>query len=277
MPNPSALMLNGARDLRRAQARRHAHQKVTANDLRPTRLDALAPPQDMDWFALEEEDEALHVESQGYRDVTFPKRVFEYHLWLVLQYPARTVRTVAVWLTDPPVSQARGEIERGDVRVRVRNVVLPRVPAEALLEDPACACFAAGADAGRWSDRALCERVARVLRESGASWNRRHMAVVAAASRGRYKPMVEAMEHEHLEPVIIEDLVHIGEDFGYAKGHTEGRTEAQREAIVQILSARGVALTEVQQRRLGECADPARLKEWVERAARSDDPAVWLG
>ena len=48
------------------------------------------------------------------------------------------------------------------------------------------------------------------------------MAVVAAATQGQYKEMVEAMQHENLEPVIIEDLVHIGEDIGYAPGHTAG-------------------------------------------------------
>jgi hypothetical protein len=38
------------------------------------------------------------------------------------------------------------------------------------------------------------------------------MAVMAAAMRKRYNPMVEAMEQANMEPVIIEDLVNFGED-----------------------------------------------------------------
>ena len=43
-------------------------------------------------------------------------------------------------------------------------VVLPRAPAEALVDDPRTACFAAGANRGPWSDRELCRRVAKALR-----------------------------------------------------------------------------------------------------------------
>lgn len=254
---------------------------VTPDDLRPTRLDAIAPPRDIDWLAAQDDDWLLHLESQGYRDVGFPDRVFFYHLWLVVQHPRRVVRTVALWFTDPPAREARGEVERNDVRVRVSNVIVPRVPAEALLEDPACACFAAGADRGAWSVKELCARVARVLRESDASWNRRHMAVVAAATQGRYKEMVEAMQHENLEPVIIEDLVHIGEDLGYSKGHTAGQSEGysrgQRAMLVQILTSRGVALTAEQQKRLDACDDAATLTRWAEHALRGEDPGSWLG
>ena len=269
---------------------------LSADDLRPTRLDALAPPLDLDWAGLQEEDDLLHVESQGYRDARFLERLFRYHLWLVLQYPKRTVHTVALWLIDPPARDALHVIERGNVRVKVSSVIIPRVPAEALLEDPKSACFAAGADRGTWSVKELCTRVARVLRESAASWERRHMAAVAAATQGRYKEMVEAMAHENLEPVIIEDLVHIGEDLGYSKGpeaghkeghkegrkegrkegHKEGLVKGQRDLLVALLAEQGVTLTDAQRQRLDACDDPAQLTAWARHVVRGDDPATWL-
>jgi hypothetical protein len=93
--------------------------------------------------------------------------------------------------------------------------------------------------------------------------------------------MVEAMQHENLEPVIIEDLVHIGEDLGYSKGHAAGHTAGhvvgQRSMLVQILTSRGVTLTVEQRRRLDACNDAATLTQWAEHALRGDDPAVWLG
>lgn len=95
---------------------------------------------------------------------------------------------------------------------------LTRVPAAKLLEDGRTACFAAGADAGRWTAEDLCLRVAFALAERRASWAERHMAVVAAAKRQRYDAMVAAMEQANLEPVIIEDLVKFGEDRGFNRG-----------------------------------------------------------
>ena len=118
------------------------------------------------------------------------------------------------------------------------------------------------------------------------------MAVVAAATQGRYKEMVEAMAHENLEPVLIEDLVHIGEDLGYSKGHEaghkeghkEGRKEGRKEGVVKgqrdllvaLLAERGVTLTEAQRQRLDACDDPAQLTAWARHVMRGDDPATWL-
>jgi hypothetical protein len=257
--------------------------------LLPTRLDALAPPQDADWLAALSDASLLHTECQGYRDPSFLERVFRYHLWLVLQDLKRRVHTVALWLMDPPAAQTAGEVEIQGVRIRVHSVVVPRVPAEALLDDPMSACFAAGAHRGSSSDEALCARVAKVLRESGASWNRRHMAVVAAATQGRYNAMLKAMEHEHMEPIIIEDLVHIGQDIGrkegYKVGHEEGHKEGHKEGAVatlrdsirKVLAVHGVLLSEVQRAQLDACDDPALISRWFDRALRGDAPADWLG
>ena len=124
---------------------------------------------------------------------------------------------------------------------------------------------------------AMSDRAFRALEPAA----HRHMAVVAAATQGRYKEMVEAMQHENLEPVIIEDLIHIGEDLGYSKGHAvghaAGHAAGQREMLARILMLRGVTLTTEQQQRLAACDDAARLSAWAEHALRGDDPADWLG
>ena len=131
---------------------------------------------------------------------------------------------------------------RGDVRVRVTHVVIGAVDAGALLRDPRTACFAAGADAGVASDEALCARVAAALVAGRASWYQRHMAVIAALSKGRYEVMTRAMEAAGVEPVIIEDLVYFGEDRGIVKG--------QAKAVLQVADLRGLSLTEAQRARV---------------------------
>ncbi len=93
-----------------------------------------------------------------------------------------------------------------DITVKVTTVVLQHVKASLLLADAETACFAAGADKeGRSADE-LCAEVAAALRVRDASWAERHMAVVAAAMRGRYKSMVRAMEQANLQPAVVEDL-----------------------------------------------------------------------
>ncbi len=195
---------------------------LSVPDLGPTRLDALAAPTDVDWVTQAGKDRVLHLECQGYRDLAFLERLFWYHLGLALRHRPSRVETVALWLLDPPPSQETSRITVETITVEVTTIILPRVPAEALLEPPTTACFAAGADAGGLSDRALCERVAEALVRGSASWYQRHMAVVAAAMVGRYDAMVTAMSDAGIEPVIIEDLVRFGEDRGLEKGLERG-------------------------------------------------------
>jgi hypothetical protein len=227
------------------------------DDLAPTRLDALAPPLDADWVARVRDDVLIHLECQGYRDASFVDRLFRYHLVLTLRHPERRVRTIALWLLPSPAAQRAEEIARGDVRVRVTHVVLGAVDAGALLRDPRTACFAAGADAGGASDEALCAHVAAALVAGRASWYQRHMAVIAALSKGRYEVMTRAMEAAGVEP-IIEDLVYFGEDRGIVKGHAK--------AVLQVADLRGVSLTEAQRARVLACTDLPTLEAWLARA-----------
>jgi hypothetical protein len=239
-------------------------------DMGATRQDALPPPEDADSAMFLGEEEILHTEGQGYRDGGFLDRQLRYHLWFVQRYPKRRVRTVALWFIDPPLAQAQGVIVHGDLMLRVTPVVLPRVPAEVLVDDPRTACFAAGADRGPWSNEELCRRVAKALRVGQASWYQRHMAVIAAAMQGRYDPMVRAMEEQGIEPVIIEDLVKFGEDRGEARGEARGLSQGEalglRAGLRAVFASRGLKLTAEQEARIDACADVPTLSRWLTKA-----------
>lgn len=237
------------------------------------RLD-LPPPLDADLVARIGDGELLHVEFQGYRDTTFVDRLFRYHMLLVLRYPERRVTTVAVWLVRPPDAQRIEVIRRSSVTVEVASVVLSEVKASRLLAGAGTACFAAVADAEGWTEHELCVLVSKALREQGASFSLRYTAVSLAAARGRYGAMIRAMT-EMDPPLVIEDLVKFGEDRGYERGLNEGlerglneggRAELRR-AIVDLLEARGIALSALDQARIAAENELPRLRSWLRIAA----------
>jgi hypothetical protein len=253
------------------------HAVPVPDDVAPTRLDGLPPEIDADFAARMTSDELLHMECQGYRDSGFSERVLWYHIGFALRYRGkRRVRTVALWLIPLPGTQPRNEVAAGDITVKVTTIVLPEVPASSLLSDPATACFAAGSDAEGRSNEALCTQVASALRAREASWPERHMAVVAAAMRGRYESMVTAMEQASLEPVIIEDLVKFGEDRGYDRGYERGRLEEERATLRRVLALRKLGLKAEGEARIDACTDLATLQRWHDQAvlAASADEAL---
>jgi hypothetical protein len=242
----------------------------------------LPPPLDADLVARVGDDEILHVEFQGYRDRTFVDRLFRYHLSLVLRNPRRRVSTVAIWLLRPPESQRIELIRRGSTIVEVASVVLSEVKASRLLARTATACFAPVADAEGWDDHELCGLVAQALKEQGASFSLRYAAVALAGARGRYDAMIRAMT-EMDPPLIIEDLVYIGEDRGFERGLNEGlerglneglerglneggRAELRR-AIVDLLETHGIALSAIDQERIEAEQELPRLRSWLRLAA----------
>lgn len=222
------------------------------DDMSPTQVDALPRALDADCVARVGDDETHHIEFQGYRDDTFSERCVWYHVGFALLYRGkRRVRTTAIWLVPLPRGQSHNVMQHHDISVRVKTIVLPKVPAVKLLANPKTACFAAGANAGGLSDAELCLRVAASLRASNASWSERHVAVVAARAQSwyRYKEMVMAMEQQHLEPVIIEDLVKIGEDIGFDRGFDRGASD---ERLFMVKQRLGRPLTATEEARLTE-------------------------
>ncbi len=249
------------------------------DDVAPTHIDALPPEMDADFAARVAATDFVHVECQGYRDKGFAQRLPWYHVGFALRNRGkRRVRTVAIWLTSPPKGQPRDEMTVDDITVTVTTVVLRDVRASVLLADPTTACFASGADTEHRTTDELCTEVAVALRARNASWAERHMAVVAAAMRGRYKSMVRAMEHANLEPVVIEDLVKIGEDRGRRKGLKKGlergleqglergRQAEERETLRRVLALRKLSPSPEEEQRIDACTDLATLRRWLDQA-----------
>jgi hypothetical protein len=235
--------------------------RVTPMEVDDPHLEAPLPVRDADWIARAGPRVLLHVECQGYRDPKFLDRVFDYHLRLVARYPRRRVHTIALWVIHRPASQRVSAIERKGIRIRISSLVLSQLPAASLLQSPRTACFAAGADAGRWTADELCRKVARVLKQQGASYHSWAMAMAMAATRKRGKAMVKAMKQEEVEPVILEDLVKIGEDWGIEKGRAEGFAEALATAYrSRFRKALPVKLREA----IAATQDAAVLNGWLE-------------
>jgi hypothetical protein len=254
---------------------------LAPDDVSPTHLDGLPPELDADFAARVAADELAHVECQGYRDPGFAARALWYHVGFALRNRGkRRVRTVALWLTSPPKDQPKDQMTVDDITVKVTTVVLHKVKASVLLADPRTACFAAGASKEGLSTDDLCAHVAAALGERNASWAERHMAVVAAALRGRYKSMVRAMEQANLEPVVIEDLVRFGEDRGekkgLKKGMKKGRRAEERGTLRRVLALRKLALSAEQEQQIDACADLATLRRWHDQAIFAESAAEAL-
>ena len=106
------------------------------------------------------------------------------------------------------------------------------------------------------------------------------MAVVAAAMRGRYKSMLRAMEQANLEPVVIEDLVKLGEDLGKKKGLKEGlkkgRRAEERGTLRRVLALRKLALSAQQEQQINACTDLTTLRRWHDQAIFAENAAEAL-
>jgi hypothetical protein len=249
-------------------------------------LDEPPHPREADFAALVGRDALSHVELQGYGERGFDLRVFDYHLGFVLRHPTRTVRTLAIWLSPPRPEQRAAVLRRGALQLERAVVVLSEVPASLLLSRAETACFAPAGELGALSVDELCDRVVAALARPGASEREKTMAAVAAHTRGRYPSLMAAMERAKMEPVIIQDLVDIGYDQGLAEGIergieqgieqgiARGRAEESARAVVAVLQARGLLVSEAFSARLRGCTDLATLERWLQRAvtvARAED------
>jgi len=251
---------------------------LEAADVDDSHAHGLPPALDADLVARVGEEDVLHVELQGYRDRGFVDRVVYYHLTNVLRFKPRKVSTLALWFKRPPADQCRDVIEVGDVTVRIRNIVLGEIDAELLLGDPRTCCFAAAADAANVGEEALCDAIAQAMMKDRASWYCWQMAVVAAASCGRYEYFMQAMRRADMEPMVIEDLVKFGEDRGFENGVARGfenglasgALSTAKESLVEVLLARGLTVQPDDLRIIEGEQDPTRLRTWLRRAATAD-------
>ncbi len=68
-----------------------------------------------------------------------------------------------------------------------------------------------------------------------------------------------------------------GEAQGHAQGQAEGRREALTCAVVEVLAARGLAVTDEQRARITACTDPDALVAWLQRAATASNADELFG
>jgi hypothetical protein len=236
-------------------------------------------------LALAEHDSPLlwHIEGQGYRDLAYLDRVFYYHLGLVLRHRQREVRTLTLWLRTPSEMERIPLLRKGSVSVLVTHLILPEAKASRLVLDERTACFAPAADDEGRGDWVVCQQTVAVLQQSRASLRRWQMAAVAARSRseGRYRAMVKVMEEAGVQSVIIEDLIHIGEEFGFSRGLEEGtkagKVEEARKAVERVLRKRNLAISEAQAAQLAACDDLDTLERWLDLAITAANAADVFG
>jgi hypothetical protein len=138
--------------------------------------------------------------------------------------------------------------------------------------------FAPAADDGGRGDWVVCQKTVAVMAESGASLRRWQMAAVPARAtcEARYRAVVNAMSQAGVRSVIIEDLITIGEEFGFNKGHEKGRLAEARSALRRVLVRRSLALSPEQEARIEATDELAQLERWHDQAvtAPSADEAL---
>jgi hypothetical protein len=67
-------------------------------------------------------------------------------------------------------------------------------------------------------------------------------------------------------PVYLERVAAAKAD-GKAEGRAEGKADGTADAILKVLEARGVAVSQAQREEISRCSDLARLSRWLVRAS----------
>jgi flagellar biosynthesis/type III secretory pathway protein FliH len=76
-----------------------------------------------------------------------------------------------------------------------------------------------------------------------------------------------ASGHYEYQSDFARKYVAEGRAAGIAEGLAEGHSEGKAEALLTILAARGLAVSEEQRQRILACRDLASLDRWIARAA----------
>ena len=93
--------------------------------------------------------------------------------------------------------------------------------------------------------------------------------VLSAAKHERVRAAIEAVMqkiHYEYQSEFARKYYGEGRDEGRAEGRTEVRAEGRAEAILTVLAARGVLITDETRARITSCRDLSQLDEWLRRA-----------
>ena len=62
---------------------------------------------------------------------------------------------------------------------------------------------------------------------------------------------------------LYERIKSEGREEGREKGREDGRVEAKTRAVLSVLAARGIPVSEAQEETIVRCTDEARLERWL--------------
>jgi predicted transposase YdaD len=68
-----------------------------------------------------------------------------------------------------------------------------------------------------------------------------------------------------------------GKQEGKKEGKKEGRMEGEADAILLVLEARGVDVSDAERERITSCTDLKQLKRWITRAATAEKTGDLFG
>ena len=63
----------------------------------------------------------------------------------------------------------------------------------------------------------------------------------------------------------------------FGRGKKEGKAEGEAEAILLVLEARGLDVTDAERERITACTDLRQLKKWVRRAVTAEKTSDLFG
>jgi hypothetical protein len=224
---------------------------VAVVEVLATGLDPPAARIEADLVVRLADNSVRHAEWQGWRDTAFRDRCFRYHLLLAARLPLSPVRTVVIWSRVTSADEL-APYAVGQMTLCFDHIILAHEDPEALLADPATACFAM---ACRTDDpAALAVRVIDALQ--GAPPRAAVVAALAAAAVSPYIYDVFAKEWKArgMEPIIIEELARMLEDRAEARGRREGEEIGRREAVADLAEAYGIALDERRRTRIANAS-----------------------
>ncbi|HYO65667.1 MAG TPA: transposase, partial [Archangium sp.] len=96
-------------------------------------------------------------------------------------------------------------------------------------------------------------------------WVEKDAAVHAAARRVLHS-VLDEQRAEELMGTWAEDMIERGVQKGLEKGLAQGRLQERAEAVLRILTARGVQTDESARQRILTCTDGATLDRWFDLA-----------
>lgn len=88
------------------------------------------------------------------------------------------------------------------------------------------------------------------------------MAAISAPTQWHLQALAKALARPDAPPVVIEDTYFLAMD----EGEKVGAVKASAKAVLAVLTARGLEVTEAQRAKVIACADLATLEGWIKRA-----------